>query len=246
MHRAEDAALSIADPARRKQARAVITAQGAVDRARAALVSSASTGDTGQMAEPKSSAVGDRAEMRDLALLAGDGNRAALNELLSRVRRVAHTYVSSRLWMHPGSPDMIDDVTQEICMAVFGALGRYRDDGRPFESFMYDMAARKVADAQRSFAIAEIATPNVPDIGGPAPAGTDQESSAAEITDVLSAIDRLPERLREILRLRVVAGMSAEETGRALGMSPATVRTAQHRALNQLRGKLRSERSPVQ
>ncbi len=31
---------------------------------------------------------------------------------------------------------------------------------------------------------------------------------------------RLPEKLREILRLRVVAGMSAEETGRALGMTP--------------------------
>jgi RNA polymerase sigma-70 factor (ECF subfamily) len=54
-------------------------------------------------------------------------------------------------------------------------------------------------------------------------------------------MDRLPEKLREILRLRVVAGMSAEETGRALGMSPGAVRVAQHRALNTLRGYVGNE-----
>jgi hypothetical protein len=48
----------------------------------------------------------------------------------------------------------------------------------------------------------------------------------------MSLMDRLP----EILRLRVVAGMSAEETGRALGMPPWAVRVAQHRAFNTLRG----------
>ena len=52
----------------------------------------------------------------------------------------------------------------------------------------------------------------------------------------MGLLDRLPEKLREILRLRVVAGMSAEETGRALGMTPGAVRVAQHRALNTLRG----------
>ncbi len=52
----------------------------------------------------------------------------------------------------------------------------------------------------------------------------------------MGLLDKLPEKLREILRLRVVAGMSAEETGRALGMTPGAVRVAQHRALNTLRG----------
>ena len=36
--------------------------------------------------------------------------------------------------------------------------------------------------------------------------------------------------------LRVIVGMSAEETGRALGMSAGAVRVAQHRALAKLRG----------
>ncbi|HUW16406.1 MAG TPA: sigma factor-like helix-turn-helix DNA-binding protein, partial [Actinomycetes bacterium] len=41
--------------------------------------------------------------------------------------------------------------------------------------------------------------------------------------------------LRELLLLRVAVGLSAEETGRALGMTPGAVRVAQHRALSRLR-----------
>ena len=48
-------------------------------------------------------------------------------------------------------------------------------------------------------------------------------------------LDRLPENLRELLVLRVAVGLSAEETGRALGMTPGAVRVAQHRALSRLR-----------
>jgi DNA-directed RNA polymerase specialized sigma24 family protein len=48
-------------------------------------------------------------------------------------------------------------------------------------------------------------------------------------------IDDLPPRQREIIRLRLVVGLSAEETADRLGMAPAAVRLAQHRALTQLR-----------
>ncbi|WP_019811465.1 sigma factor-like helix-turn-helix DNA-binding protein, partial [Saccharomonospora halophila] len=49
-------------------------------------------------------------------------------------------------------------------------------------------------------------------------------------------LDRLPAVQREILVLRVMVGLSAGETGRALGLSSANVRTLQHRALRRLRG----------
>jgi len=46
---------------------------------------------------------------------------------------------------------------------------------------------------------------------------------------------RLPGHQRELLVLRVLTGLSAEETGAALGMSAGAVRVAQHRALGRLR-----------
>lgn len=48
----------------------------------------------------------------------------------------------------------------------------------------------------------------------------------------------LPRAQREILTLRVVRGLSAEETARMLGMTPGAVRLAQHKALNRLRAML--------
>ena len=51
----------------------------------------------------------------------------------------------------------------------------------------------------------------------------------------------LPDKQREILILRVVVGLSAEETAEAVGSTPGAVRVAQHRALGRLRKVLASE-----
>jgi RNA polymerase sigma-70 factor, ECF subfamily len=51
-------------------------------------------------------------------------------------------------------------------------------------------------------------------------------------------LDVLPEKLREIVVLRVVVGLSAEETAEAVGSTPGAVRVAQHRALARLRRTL--------
>jgi RNA polymerase sigma-70 factor, ECF subfamily len=51
----------------------------------------------------------------------------------------------------------------------------------------------------------------------------------------LALMQQLPSQQREILTLRVAVGLSTEETGAALGMSPGAVRVAQHRALGKLR-----------
>lgn len=55
-------------------------------------------------------------------------------------------------------------------------------------------------------------------------------------------LDALPPRQREIIRLRVVVGLSAQETADRLGMAPAAVRMAQHRALARLRDTLGAQR----
>jgi RNA polymerase sigma-70 factor, ECF subfamily len=50
----------------------------------------------------------------------------------------------------------------------------------------------------------------------------------------------LSQRQQEIIRLRLVVGLSARETGERLGMAPAAVRLAQHHALDHLRAALRA------
>ena len=49
----------------------------------------------------------------------------------------------------------------------------------------------------------------------------------------------LPEKQREVLVLRLIVGMSAEETAQAIGSTAGAVRVAQHRALAKLKDELR-------
>ena len=121
-------------------------------------------------------------------------------------------------------------------MAVVKALPRYVDTGTPFRAFVHGIAAHKVTDAQRAiYRDRSTATERMPDRADPA-AGPEESLLAEERAATARALlDRLPPAHRELLLLRVVNGLSAEETGAALGMSPGAVRVAQHRALARLR-----------
>jgi RNA polymerase sigma-70 factor (ECF subfamily) len=63
--------------------------------------------------------------------------------------------------------------------------------------------------------------------------------SAARMDRLLAT---LPEKQREIIILRVVVGMSAEETAEAVGSTPGAVRVAQHRALAKLKSEIGTTR----
>ena len=124
-------------------------------------------------------------------------------------------------------------------MAAITALPRYKDQGRPFLAFVYGIAAHKVADAHRAAGRNRSdPTDVVPERfsmdAGPEQMVLDAESSAR--MNRLLAV--LPEKQREILILRVVVGMSAEETAEAVGSTAGAVRVAQHRALARLKAEI--------
>jgi RNA polymerase sigma-70 factor (ECF subfamily) len=52
---------------------------------------------------------------------------------------------------------------------------------------------------------------------------------------VQEQLSRLPPRSREVLVLRAFVGMTSEQAGRALGLTPEVVRQEQRRALSRLR-----------
>jgi len=128
-----------------------------------------------------------------------------------------------------------DDVAQEVCIAVVSALPRYREMGRPFASFVFGIASHKVADAQRAAARQGVPTEAVPDRPDDRPGPEEVVVACLEAERVRALLAQLPAQQHRLLVLRVLSGMSAEETGEALGMSPGAVRVAQHRALARLR-----------
>lgn len=175
-------------------------------------------------------------ELAPLVTRAQAGDRAALEDLLARLRPGIVRYCRGRLGRTAGSYESADDVAQEVCVAVLTALPRYVDQGRPFAAFVYGIAGHKIADAQRAgFRDRSDATDLLPDRADEAPGPEDTAVAADEAARAHALLHKLPTAQRELLLLRVVAGLSAEETGAALDMSPGAVRVAQHRALARLR-----------
>ena len=174
-------------------------------------------------------------DLGGLAALATQGDTGARDALLAHVRTIVHRYCRARLGRLPGSEHAADDVAQEVCLAVLSALPRYRDEGRPFEAVDFGIAAHKVADAQRSAVRAAVPTDDMPDEPDLGPGPEDQALRNSDAVLERGLLDRLPANQRELLILRVAVGLSAEETGNALGMSSGAVRVAQHRALARLR-----------
>jgi RNA polymerase sigma-70 factor (ECF subfamily) len=171
-----------------------------------------------------------------------NGERYAVEGVLGWIRPLVVRYCRARVGGQEKTFASADDVAQEVCLAVLTALPSYRDQGRPFLAFVYGIAAHKVADAHRSAArnraepVSEV--PDIQDLADGPEAQLMQVELAGRMAKLL---DTLPDTQREIIHLRVVVGLSAEETAEAVNSTPGAVRVAQHRALSRLRSVLGAE-----
>lgn len=163
----------------------------------------------------------------------------ARDRLLGQIQPLVLRYCRGRLGRSEGVIGSADDVAQEVCLAVISALPHYEVKGLSFRAFVYGIAAHKVTDAYRAYGRNRSdPVPELPD----SPAAQDGPEQAVLVGEMSrhlgDLLHRLTPRQREVLVLRVVVGLSAEETAQAVGSTPGAVRVTQHRALNRLRGIL--------
>lgn len=177
--------------------------------------------------------------LASLVSRAKSGDREAVEELVAELRPRVFRYVLARVL----DPHMADDVTQEVMVTVVKSLSRHVDRGLPFTAWAFGIATYKVSESRRT-AVRRRESPSdtVPD--QQADPGYEPEYAAMRLETsrfVNGLLETLPEQQAEIVRLRVAAGLSAEETAAVLGMSPGAVRVAQHRALARLRSMVAPE-----
>jgi RNA polymerase sigma-70 factor (ECF subfamily) len=174
------------------------------------------------------------------------GHRAALAGVLRALRPMVFRYCLGRLGSWQDGASDAEDCAQEVLLAVVRALPEYRYEAEGFLPFVFGIAAHKVADSHRRRArdrTSPVAEPPADRWVGPDPTGEEVERAAA-LDWSTGLLDTLPPRQREILVLRIILGLTAEETATAVGLSSAgAVRVAQHRALTTLRRGLLAQRS---
>jgi len=172
------------------------------------------------------------------------GDPAAIDGVYRWIRPLVLRYCRTRVGGQERTLASADDVAQEVCIAALTALPDHRDKGRPFLAFVYGIAAHKVADAHRSAARNRAEpVPDVPDMTDLADGPETHVLNREFAGRMARLLESVPDKQREILHLRVMLGLSAEETAQAVGSTPGAVRVAQHRALNRLRDLLTAKPS---
>lgn len=135
----------------------------------------------------------------------------------------------------------VDDVVQEAYarIAASAGLAAVREPRAYFFTVVRNLALEQmrrarvtpiaaVADLQSSFIVDE---------------GADPEQVAAdrdELRQVLAMIERLPDRLKQVLRLRRIDGLPQKEIARRLGVPESTVEKRAAKALKLLLAELRA------
>lgn len=177
----------------------------------------------------------------ELAALALGGQERAFREFLRRYRAVVYRLIRNNV----RDGDEALDLTQETFVAAFAALRRY-DPERPFKLWIARIALNKCRDWARRRAVRQFFTRAAPidEAFGVASDDASPEAEAgdrAELARVSMAISRLPTKLREVLVLRAVEGMSQAEAAEALGVTEKTIETRLYRARLALAAMLRQK-----
>lgn len=129
-----------------------------------------------------------------------------------------------------------DDVASETFLHVFNGIRRFAGDEDAFRSWVFTIAHRRLVDERRRLArrpeLAAVDDVDAePDVG-PAPDHTViGEAHWAELEQHLAVLTRLQ---RDVVLLRVVAGLTVSETAALLDRSQDAVRQLQHRGLRAL------------
>jgi RNA polymerase sigma-70 factor (ECF subfamily) len=166
------------------------------------------------------------------------GDSDAVDELLAR-----HEQQVFRFGLRMcGNEDDARDVLQETLLAAFKNVKTFRGDAQ-LSTWLYQIARsfclksrrRSVGEPERSEALDKPEAAAVPS----GEAQPDAQAHAREIGALLqAAILSLPESHREVLVLRDVEGLSAEEAAQVVGIEVGALKSRLHRARMDLRERL--------
>jgi RNA polymerase sigma-70 factor (ECF subfamily) len=194
-------------------------------------------------AAPTPTRTADLARIDRLGRAAAVGDRAATEELMAVLRPPVLRYCRARLATGAGDATSAEDMAQDTLIALLKALPSFDHDAGPLLAFAFTIARNKIIDTVRRSRISRIdLTAAVPDSMETDEAPEELTMRAEQAAMVQRLLGRLPERHREILRLRLIEGRSAVETAALLGSTPGSVRVTQHRALTTLRRYLADRR----
>jgi RNA polymerase sigma-70 factor, ECF subfamily len=153
---------------------------------------------------------------------------AAWESFYERVYPMMLAYAERRI----GRGEAARDAVSEALARTVKTVVRMEELAATPEAWCFGILRHVIADCQRQmYRDRRVVEPFHADSPDP----TAAMEMTMEHESVRRAFDQLSESEREVLELRVVAGLSSDEVAKALSMRPSAVRMAQMRALERLR-----------
>jgi RNA polymerase sigma-70 factor, ECF subfamily len=179
----------------------------------------------------------DGADEQAMILAAQHGEQGAFRQIYNRYRLRVYSLALYSVC----DPAQAQDVLQAVFLKVFRGLGRFRFQSS-LATWIYRIAHNECREHHR-----RRKAPCVPleailgsaDEVDPRANSHDQHARRERDLIIQQAVMQLPLKMREVVVLKYVEGLSYDEMARILGCAPGTIASRLNRALTELEGRLR-------
>jgi RNA polymerase sigma-70 factor (ECF subfamily) len=153
----------------------------------------------------------------------------AFAELYRRHVGAIHAFA----WRRSGSRQLAEDVTSATFERALGSIDRFEWQGGGFVAWLHRIAANELAGHHRREARIDAPRAQAA-LLSLVPDDAPTTDPMADWPRVRAALDHLRPRYQEVIALRYLAGMSADDAAAALGTTKPVLAVTLHRALRAL------------
>lgn len=174
----------------------------------------------------------------DLALIQGarTADREATERLLRRMDCVRRFITSrNRRLSRPLGASDLEDVIQDTLIAIWSKLDQFQGYGR-FEVWCFRFCILELRGKLRDLGRDRSVDVEVPDQAEEMREPLDED----ELGNVYQALDELGPPASDVIRLKLLEGLTFDRIAEELDASPGTVRAWYYRGLRKLRDKLQA------
>ena len=138
-----------------------------------------------------------------------------------------------------------EDLANEVFLGVFQRIGSFAGDEDRFRSWVFTIAHSRLIDDRRRASRRPLTVPDAAEFPVDRPGGDAEADALARLSSrrVQALCEELVADQRDVLLLRLMAGLTVEAIAESLGKSEGAVKALQRRGLANLRKVL--ERDPV-
>mgnify|MGYP003588242719 CR=1 FL=1 len=173
---------------------------------------------------------------QELIVKAKNGDRDALTQIVSDCWHPLYRFISYKT----GKPEEAQDIVQETFFRAFRSLSSYQATETKFSTWLGRIAANLITDAWRRQGRTPVLQ-NLDETNNKCSNGSDpaEQIIQTETREKLAAlVMELPTEQRQVIEMRILAGLPLKEAARAMNKSEAAVKMLQQRALKALRAKM--------